>query len=149
MAKIKDKLIYWMMYFSAKEKQNRDFSRYHEQVKQYDKYTDEQIECLYVNAKTECEHRKVLFNGLAITFFLTLVTGWWKWVYHRFRWLYLHADTFGSHLYFIQDVLSVLAFVATLAFIWLLFELSSSLKHSIFRKNILEEQRRMSGNLEI
>jgi hypothetical protein len=48
-----------------------------------------------------------------------------------------------------QDVLSVLAFVATLAFIWLLYDISSSLKHSIFRKNILEEQRRTSGEPKI
>ena len=72
MKKFKEKLEFYIMYFSFKERKKREYEKFENSIKKLEKLSTDELEAEYINIKAKYEYKKIFSLTFEIIILLIL-----------------------------------------------------------------------------
>lgn len=137
MKKFKEKLEFYIMYFSFKERKKREYEKFENSIKKLEKLSTDELEAEYIDIKAKYEYKKIfsLTFGIVILLILNQI---FKFFYYIFENSLKLINLKGNYVE-MGKVMIILVIIFSVIFILLvfIFIISSINKLKLLYKNLL------------
>lgn len=137
MKKFKEKLEFYIMYFSFKERKKREYEKFENSIKKLEKLSTDELEAEYINIKAKYEYKKIFSLTFEIIILLIL-NQIFKFFYYIFENSLKLINLKGNYVE-MGKVMIILVIIFSVIFILLvLISITSSInKLKLLYKNLL------------